>query len=67
MELSITLCMFVFHRNNAFLPKNGGRPGASKVMVVVTDGESSDAKLRDSVIQACDRQNITRFGIAVSQ
>lgn len=59
--------MFVFHRNNAFLPQNGGRPGATKVMLVVTDGESSDGKLRDTVIEACDKQNITRFGIAVSQ
>ncbi|XP_065146398.1 integrin alpha-2 isoform X1 [Paramisgurnus dabryanus] len=54
-----------FARNNAFLTKNGGRPGASKVMVVVTDGESHDARLRNAVIQACDKQNITRFGIAV--
>ncbi|XP_057176989.1 integrin alpha-2 [Triplophysa rosa] len=54
-----------FARNNAFLPQNGGRPGATKVMVVVTDGESSDRNLRDTVIQACDRQNITRFGIAM--
>ncbi|KAI2660006.1 Integrin alpha-2 [Labeo rohita] len=54
-----------FARKNAFLAKNGGRPGATKVMVVVTDGESHDASLRNTVIPACDSQNITRFGIAV--
>ncbi|XP_043106107.1 integrin alpha-2 isoform X2 [Puntigrus tetrazona] len=54
-----------FARKNAFLAKNGGRPGATKVMVVVTDGESHDASLRNTVISACESQNITRFGIAV--
>lgn len=54
-------------RKNAFLASNGGRPGATKVMVVVTDGESHDANLRNTVIPACDSQNITRFGIAVSE
>lgn len=55
------------HRKEAFLAKYGGRPGATKVMVVVTDGESHDANLRKTVIPACDSQNITRFGIAVSE
>uniref|UniRef100_A0A673N4C8 Integrin alpha-2-like n=1 Tax=Sinocyclocheilus rhinocerous TaxID=307959 RepID=A0A673N4C8_9TELE len=54
-----------FARKNAFLVKNGGRPGATKVMVVVTDGESHDANLRNTVIPACESQHITRFGIAV--
>uniref|UniRef100_A0A8C2G0R6 VWFA domain-containing protein n=1 Tax=Cyprinus carpio TaxID=7962 RepID=A0A8C2G0R6_CYPCA len=54
-----------FARYNAFLAENGGRPGAAKVMVVVTDGESHDAYLRNTVIPACESQNITRFGIAV--
>ncbi|XP_016337142.1 integrin alpha-2-like [Sinocyclocheilus anshuiensis] len=54
-----------FARQNAFLAKNGGRPGATKVMVVVTDGESHDANLRNTVIPACESQHITRFGIAV--
>uniref|UniRef100_A0A673N7M3 Integrin alpha-2-like n=1 Tax=Sinocyclocheilus rhinocerous TaxID=307959 RepID=A0A673N7M3_9TELE len=54
-----------FARYNAFLVKNGGRPGATKVMVVVTDGESHDANLRNTVIPACESQHITRFGIAV--
>ncbi|XP_058646196.1 integrin alpha-2, partial [Onychostoma macrolepis] len=54
-----------FARKNAFLAKNGGRPGATKVMVVVTDGESHDGNLRNTVIPACESQNITRFGIAV--
>ncbi|XP_077378908.1 integrin alpha-2 [Festucalex cinctus] len=48
-----------------FNPTYGGRPGASKVMVVVTDGESHDYAIRDSVIAECEKQGITRFGIAV--
>ncbi|XP_024131045.1 integrin alpha-2 [Oryzias melastigma] len=43
----------------------GGRPGASKVMVVVTDGESHDVNKREAVIAECERKGITRFGIAV--
>ncbi len=49
-----------FHQNN------GARPGAAKVMVVVTDGESHDVSIRDEVIAECERLGITRFGIAVS-
>ncbi|KAJ8339268.1 hypothetical protein SKAU_G00360540 [Synaphobranchus kaupii] len=54
-----------FAREQAFLPKNGGRPGASKVMVVVTDGESHDKSMRNDVIKKCEEAKITRFGIAV--
>ncbi|KAK3522067.1 hypothetical protein QTP70_022616, partial [Hemibagrus guttatus] len=54
-----------YTRANAFLPANGGRPGASKVMVVVTDGESHDNSRRNTVIPACEKDGITRFGIAV--
>ncbi|XP_034026645.1 integrin alpha-2-like [Thalassophryne amazonica] len=49
----------------AFSQSNGGRPGAAKVMVVVTDGESSDAHLGENVIEECEKQGITRFGIAI--
>ncbi|KAM9858387.1 integrin alpha-2-like [Aulostomus maculatus] len=48
-----------------FHQRNGARPGAAKVMVVVTDGESHDDMFRDSVIAECEKQGITRFGIAV--
>uniref|UniRef100_A0AAQ4QMR3 Integrin subunit alpha 2 n=1 Tax=Gasterosteus aculeatus aculeatus TaxID=481459 RepID=A0AAQ4QMR3_GASAC len=44
---------------------NGGRPGAAKVMVVVTDGESHDVALRENVLADCEKQGITRFGIAL--
>uniref|UniRef100_A0A673X491 Integrin subunit alpha 2 n=1 Tax=Salmo trutta TaxID=8032 RepID=A0A673X491_SALTR len=54
-----------FARQQAFLPTNGARPGASKVMVVVTDGESHDKGLKDDVIGKCEQEKITRFGIAV--
>lgn len=49
-----------------FHGKYGGRPKAAKVMVVVTDGESHDEALWDSVIPECEAKGITRFGIAVS-
>uniref|UniRef100_A0A667ZDM2 Integrin subunit alpha 2 n=1 Tax=Myripristis murdjan TaxID=586833 RepID=A0A667ZDM2_9TELE len=54
-----------YARLQGFSQSNGGRKGAAKVMVVVTDGESHDVDKRDSVIEECQRQGITRFGIAV--
>uniref|UniRef100_A0AAY4E6B5 VWFA domain-containing protein n=1 Tax=Denticeps clupeoides TaxID=299321 RepID=A0AAY4E6B5_9TELE len=52
-------------RQQAFLPINGGRAGATKVMIVVTDGESHDRDMQEGVIAACNTDMITRFGIAV--
>ncbi|CAL1614875.1 unnamed protein product [Knipowitschia caucasica] len=52
-------CMFLF--TEAY----GGRSKAPNVMVVVTDGESHDSNIRDTAISICDRNKVTRFGIAV--
>ncbi|XP_042307701.1 integrin alpha-2 isoform X2 [Sceloporus undulatus] len=54
-----------YARRYAFLKESGGRPSASKVMVVVTDGESHDGSNLQEVITKCNEDNITRFGIAV--
>ena len=47
------------------MPERGARPGAKKVMVIVTDGESHDFYDRDRVISGCESDGIERFGIAV--
>lgn len=57
---------FICHRTEAYLPASGGRPGATKVMVVVTDGESHDGSNLKEVIEQCNDDAILRFGIAVS-
>ncbi|KAL7989049.1 hypothetical protein Chor_007968 [Crotalus horridus] len=54
-----------YARQHAFTKQAGGRPTASKVMVVVTDGESHDGSKLPEVIAKCNADNITRFGIAV--
>ncbi|XP_055486458.1 integrin alpha-10-like [Leucoraja erinacea] len=51
--------------SDAFSRERGGREGASKVMVVVTDGESHDGlHLRESLAE-CEKRNISRYAIAV--
>ncbi|XP_059400200.1 integrin alpha-2-like [Carassius carassius] len=52
-------------RQTAFLPEKGGRPNATKVLVVVTDGESADGHKGQEVIERCKREGIIRFGIAI--
>uniref|UniRef100_A0A3B4AF28 VWFA domain-containing protein n=1 Tax=Periophthalmus magnuspinnatus TaxID=409849 RepID=A0A3B4AF28_9GOBI len=52
-------CMFLF--TEAY----GGRSRAPNVMVVVTDGESHDNSIRDTAINICEKNKVTRFGIAV--
>lgn len=48
------------------MKERGARDGVKKVMVVVTDGESHDFHNLNSVMEDCERDNIERFGIAVS-
>ncbi|KAL4622748.1 integrin alpha-11-like isoform X1 [Arapaima gigas] len=50
-------------RSQAF--KRGGRRGAKKVMIVITDGESHDSPDLQNVIEASEKDDITRYAIAV--
>ncbi|XP_037547485.1 integrin alpha-11a [Nematolebias whitei] len=50
-------------RSQAF--KQGGRRGAKKVMIVITDGESHDSPDLQQVIEDCEKDDITRYAIAV--
>ncbi|KAL4613408.1 integrin alpha-11 [Arapaima gigas] len=45
--------------------KQGGRRGAKKVMIVITDGESHDSPDLQRVIQESEHDNIIRYAIAV--
>uniref|UniRef100_A0A8C7YQ79 Integrin, alpha 10 n=1 Tax=Oryzias sinensis TaxID=183150 RepID=A0A8C7YQ79_9TELE len=45
--------------------ERGGREGATKVMIVVTDGESHDEDELPDALEECERRNITRYAIAV--
>lgn len=51
-------------RSEAF--KRGGRPGAQKVMIVITDGESHDSPHLLQAVADSERENITMYAIAVS-
>ncbi|XP_060636180.2 integrin alpha-M-like [Anolis sagrei] len=51
-----------------FVPEKGARPGASKVLIVITDGEKSGDPLEYSdVIPEAERAGITRFAIGVGK
>lgn len=50
----------------AFSPERGAREGATKVMIVVTDGESHDGEELPDALKECEERNITRYAIAVS-
>uniref|UniRef100_A0AAY4AK59 VWFA domain-containing protein n=1 Tax=Denticeps clupeoides TaxID=299321 RepID=A0AAY4AK59_9TELE len=49
----------------AFSPERGAREGATKVMIVVTDGESHDGEELPEALAECEQRNITRYAIAV--
>uniref|UniRef100_A0A4W6F859 Integrin, alpha 11a n=1 Tax=Lates calcarifer TaxID=8187 RepID=A0A4W6F859_LATCA len=50
-------------RSEAF--KQGGRRGAKKVMIVITDGESHDSADLQQAIEDSEKDGITRYAIAV--
>ncbi|XP_066491479.1 integrin alpha-11 [Tiliqua scincoides] len=52
-----------FARSEAF--QKGGRKGAKKVMIVITDGESHDSPDLEKVIEGSERDNVTRYAVAV--
>uniref|UniRef100_G1TEB0 Integrin subunit alpha 11 n=1 Tax=Oryctolagus cuniculus TaxID=9986 RepID=G1TEB0_RABIT len=52
-----------FARSEAF--QKGGRKGAKKVMIVITDGESHDSPDLKKVIRQSERDNVTRYAVAV--
>ncbi|KAM4736482.1 integrin alpha-10 [Anableps anableps] len=49
----------------AFSAERGAREGATKVMIVVTDGESHDGDELPDALEECESRNITRYAIAV--
>ncbi|NXQ36104.1 ITA11 protein, partial [Alaudala cheleensis] len=52
-----------FARSEAF--RKGGRKGAKRVMIVITDGESHDSPDLQRVIEDSERDNVTRYAVAV--
>ncbi|XP_026512070.1 integrin alpha-10 [Terrapene carolina triunguis] len=62
-----TRTAFAIHKacSEAFSPESGGREGATKLMIVVTDGESHDGDELPEALAECEKRNITRYAIAV--
>ncbi|XP_014815078.1 PREDICTED: integrin alpha-10 [Calidris pugnax] len=49
----------------AFSPERGGRADATRLMIVVTDGESHDGEELPEALAECEERNVTRYAIAV--
>ncbi|XP_075301208.1 integrin alpha-10 isoform X2 [Opisthocomus hoazin] len=49
----------------AFSPERGGRADATRLMIVVTDGESHDGEELPEALEECEKRNVTRYAIAV--
>ncbi|ETE61814.1 Integrin alpha-10, partial [Ophiophagus hannah] len=49
----------------AFSRERGGREGATKLMIVLTDGESHDGEELEDALEECEKRNVTRYAIAV--
>lgn len=58
--------LFRFCSTEAFSAERGARESATKVMIVVTDGESHDGEELPDALKECEDRNITRYAIAVS-
>ncbi|XP_062388357.1 integrin alpha-M-like [Sardina pilchardus] len=50
---------------NVFIPSAGARPEANRILIVITDGQSSDASLYPNVTAEADGKNITRYAIGI--
>ncbi|RXN38825.1 integrin alpha-M-like protein [Labeo rohita] len=48
-----------------FVSEGGARPSASKILVVITDGESTDKYFLAEAVQQAQAKNITRYAIGV--
>ncbi|XP_077358054.1 integrin alpha-M-like isoform X2 [Festucalex cinctus] len=51
--------------DNVFVERTGSRPNVKKILIVITDGESTDSPNLPSAIAAAARKNIIRFAIGV--
>ncbi|NXJ56028.1 ITA10 protein, partial [Spizaetus tyrannus] len=63
-----TRTAFAIHQacTEAFSPERGGRADATRLMIVVTDGESHDGEELPEALAECEKRNVTRYAIAVS-
>ncbi|XP_053331024.1 integrin alpha-10 [Spea bombifrons] len=62
-----TRTAFAIHKacSEAFSPERGGRKDATRLLIVVTDGESHDGDELPTALLECEKRDITRYAIAV--
>ncbi|KAF1373929.1 hypothetical protein PFLUV_G00244020 [Perca fluviatilis] len=60
-----TAAAIKFVVENIFIPAQGSRSNVKKVLIVITDGESTDPVQLPSAVDLAEKQNIVRFAIGV--
>ncbi|KAF7204497.1 integrin alpha-M [Nothobranchius furzeri] len=51
---------------DVFSPNKGSRPNVKKILIIITDGKSTDSGL-DEAIELADKKHITRFAVGVGE
>uniref|UniRef100_A0A4W3H7F3 VWFA domain-containing protein n=1 Tax=Callorhinchus milii TaxID=7868 RepID=A0A4W3H7F3_CALMI len=63
-----TFTALEYSANTMFEKNKGGRPGATRILITITDGESQDrGSHADRAVQAANRKNIKRYAVGVGR
>lgn len=54
------------HREGVFSPYKGSRQNVKKILIVITDGRSTDRENLPAALKLVEDNDITRFSVGVS-
>lgn len=59
------LFLFPLYRDELFVSEGGARQSAIKILIVITDGSSTDEPHLRGAVEKAEKKNIIRFAIGV--